>query len=153
MHQELAPNRQAEQSLEVMEVELPSDHPLAAVQSPTVATLCRLEGGSVIQDLNDHLREAVTASFNLNKGAQVTLTLKMKPGGQGRMELVASVSSKIPKEERTSTSLFMTPDGQLLAHDPSQRRLDLKVVRAREAQTKIIDVQEAPKPRDVLSEQ
>lgn len=38
MPTELAPNRQAEQSLEVMEVELPSDLPLAAVQSPAVAT-------------------------------------------------------------------------------------------------------------------
>ena len=151
MPNELAPNRQAEQSLDVMEVELPSDLPLAAVQAPVVTTLCRLEGGSVVLDFNEHTREAVMASFNLNKPAEVTLKLKMKPGGQGRMELVASVSSKIPKEERTSTSLFMTPDGQLLAHDPNQRRLDLRVVKSTPVTTKIIDVQTKP-VRNILNE-
>lgn len=150
MPTELAPNRQAEQSLEVMEVELPSDLPLAAVQSPAVATLCRLEGGCVLLDLNDHLREAVMASFNLNKAAEVNLKIKMKPGGQGRMELVASVSSKIPKEVRTSTSLFMSHDGQLTAHDPNQRRLDLRVVKSTPVATKIIDVQAKP-ARNVLN--
>lgn len=150
MSSTLAPNRQAERSLEVMDVELPSDLPLAAVQSPALATLCRLEGGSFVLDVNEHIKEAVIASFNLNKPAEVTIRLKMKPGGQGRMELVPSVSSKVPKEERTSTSLFMSHDGQLTAHDPNQRRLDLKVVKTTTVASKIIDIQEAPKARDVL---
>lgn len=148
----LAPNRQAERSLEVMEVLLPSDLPLVAVHSPAVTTLCRLEGGSVITDLNDHLRQAVIAAGSLNKAAEVTLKIKMKPGGLGRMELIASVSSKIPKEERTTTSLFMTPDGQLTAYDPNQQRLDLRVVKATDVPTKIIDVPDSPAtPRDVLN--
>lgn len=145
----LAPNRQAEQSLEVMHVELPSDLPLAAVQSPAIATLCRIESGSFMSDLNDHLREAVMASCNLNKPAEVTIKLKMKPGGMGRMELLPSITAKIPREERSSTSLFMTPDGQLLAHDPNQRRLDLKVVRSTPVEAKVIDIQETA-PRTVV---
>lgn len=150
MSTKLAPNKQATRSLEVQHVELPSDLPLAAVQSPVVPFLCRLEGGSFAIEVADVLQEAAAASYNLTKAAEVTIKIKFKPGGARKMDISASVSSKVPKEERASTMLFVTPDGQLLAHDPDQQRMDLRVVEAHDVQAKIIDV-EPQTPRDILA--
>jgi hypothetical protein len=47
----------------------------------------------------------------------------------------------------------MTHDGQLIAHDPNQQRLNLRVMKHMPAETKIIDIQEPPTPRDVLNQQ
>lgn len=146
----LAPNKQATQSLEVQTVELPSDLPLAAVQSPGVIALCRLEGGSLVQDISNQLQAAAAASYNLTKKAKVTIEIEFKPGGARKMDIRAKVSSKIPQEERAGTMLFVTPDGQLLAHDPDQQRLDLRVMKHTDTVAKIIDV-EPQQPRDVLT--
>lgn len=146
----LAPNKQATQSLEVQHVELPSDLSLAAVQSPVVPFLCRLEGGSFALEVGDTLQEAAAAAYNLTKKAEVTIKIKFTPGGARKMDVSASVSAKIPKEERSSTMLFVTPDGQLLAHDPDQQRLDLRVIKHTDVEAKIIDVRDES-PRDVLA--
>ena len=49
----------------------------------------------------------------------------------------------MPQEERADTTLFVTPDGQLLAHDPDQQRMDLKVVKTVDVQShRVIDVED-----------
>ena len=152
MSTKLAPNKQATRSLEVQHVEMPSDLPLAAVQSPVVPFLCRLEGGSFAIEVADVLQEAAAAAYNLTKAAEVTIKIKFKPGGARRMDISASVSSKVPKQERASTMLFIDEKtGQLLAHDPDQQRMDLRVVETRDVEAKIIDVPTTEAPRDVLA--
>lgn len=146
----LAPNKQATRSLEVQHVELPSDLPLAAVQSPGTIALCRLEGGSFMMEISDTLQAAAAASHMLTKPAEVTIKIKLKPGGARKMDIVTSVSSKIPKEERASTMLFVTDDGQLTAYDPAQQRMDLRVVETHDVPSKIIDINPEA-PRDVLA--
>lgn len=151
MSTKLAPNKQATRSLEVQHVELPSDLPLAAVQSPGMIALCRLEGGSLATEISDQLQAAAAASYNLTKKAKVTIEIEFKPGGARKMDIRAKVSAKIPKEERAGTMLFVTPDGQLLAHDPDQQRIDLRVVETHDVEAKIIDVPTTEAPRDVLA--
>ncbi|MBN8422901.1 MAG: hypothetical protein J0L73_28590 [Verrucomicrobia bacterium] len=136
----LAPNRQAEMSIEVQHIEVPSDLPLAAIQSPAIAALCRVEGGSLITEFNDTLREVVGAAYNLNKAGEITLKLKFKPGGKNRMTILPSISAKIPKEERAETSMFVAQGGQLTPYDPEQERLPLKVMKFHETAATIIDV-------------
>jgi hypothetical protein len=150
MSTKLAPNKQATRSLEVQHVELPSDLPLAAVTSPGAIALCRLEGGSLMTEISEQLQLAAAASYNLTKKAEVTIKIQFAPGGARKMDIKASVSAKIPKEERAGTMLFVTPDGQLLAHDPDQQRMDLRVVETHDVPSKIIDI-EPTAPRDVLT--
>ena len=141
MNTTLAPNRQAEQSIEVQSIDVPSDLALSAIQSPAIAALCRLEGGSLMEEYNDTLRQTVEAAYNLNKGAEITLKLKFKPGGKNRMEIIPSVSAKIPKEERSPTSMFVAPGGQLTPYDPEQTRLPLKVMKFTDTPARrVIDV-------------
>lgn len=140
----LAPSKQATQSLEVQMVELPSDLRLAAIQSPAVIALCRLEGGGLIQELAEALVEVAAASYNLTKKGEVTLKLKFAPNGARKMGITGAITKKVPQEERADTTLFVTPDGQLLAHDPDQQRMDLRVVKHVDVPSKVIDVADNP---------
>lgn len=137
---QLAPNAQAERSLEVQLVELPSDISQSTLQSPAVAALCRLEGGGYMAEVNDTLREVITACYNLNKKGEITLKIQFKPGGKNTMDIVPSVSAKIPKEERCSSRMFVSETGQLTPYDPDQQRLPLKVMTFKDTPSKVIDV-------------
>ena len=143
MSTKLAPNKQAEQSLDLQTIEVPADLRLAAITSPGAIALCRLEGGGLMTEISEQLQLAAAASYNLTKKAEVTIKIKFVPGGARKMDITASVSAKIPKEERGGTMLFVTPDGQLLAHDPDQQRMDLKVVKTVDVQShRVIDVED-----------
>lgn len=145
----LAPNKQATQSLEVQDFELPSDLRVAAVQSPGTILLCRLEGGGLMEDFTEHIRKVAAAAYEFTKKGKVTLTLDFKPSGARRMDIVATVTSKIPQAERCSSTLFVTKDGQLPAHDPDQERMDLRVVKTHDTTAQVIDIEEDA-PRDIL---
>jgi hypothetical protein len=145
MNTKLAANKQAEQSLDIQTIEVPADLRLAAVTSPGAIALCRLEGGGLMTEISEQLQQAAAASYNLTKKAEVTIKIKFVPGGARKMDIRASVSAKIPKEERGGTMLFVTPDGQLLAHDPDQQRMDLRVVKTHDVSARIIEVED-PSP-------
>lgn len=139
-----APNKQAEQSLDIQHVELPADLRLAAIQSPAIVALCRLENGGLVEELAQAMLEVAAASYNLTKKGEITLKLKFSPNGARKMSILASIAKKVPQEERADSTLFVTEDGQLLAHDPDQKRMDLRVVKHVDVPSKIIDVHEAP---------
>lgn len=143
MNTKLAPNKQAEQSLDLQTIEVPADLRLAAITNPAIIALCRLEGGGLVEELAQAMLEVAGASYNLTKKGKITLTLDFKPNGARKMGIIASISKKVPQEERADTTLFVTPDGQLLAHDPDQQRMDLKVVKTVDVQShRVIDVED-----------
>lgn len=146
----LAPNKQATQSLEVQDIELPSDLRLAAVQSPGTILLCRLESGALMEEYTEEIRKVAAACYNFTKKGKVTLTLDFKPSGARKMDIVATVTSKIPQEERCPSTLFVTKDGQLPAHDPEQERMDLRVVKTHDTTAQVIDIEDDA-PRDILA--
>lgn len=147
----LAANQQATRSLEIQSVDLPQDLPVSAVTSAGSILLCRLEGGSLMQDFTEKVREAAAAAYNLSKKGKVTLELEFRPAGARRMDIVAKVTSKVPQPERHPTTHFVTADGQLPVHDPDQQRMDLRVVRTVDVDSQIIDVplDDQPAPRRV----
>jgi hypothetical protein len=149
MSNTLATNRQAEQSLDLQPIEVPADLRVAAITSPAIVALCRLEGGGLVEELAAAMLEVAGAAYNLTKKGEITLTLKFAPNGTRRMGIVASIKKKVPQEERADTTLFVTPDGQLLAHDPDQIRMDLKTVKVHDVEARVIDVEEQPAPRRV----
>lgn len=140
----LGPNRQAEQSLDEQSITVPADVRQHAITSPASIFLSRLEGGDLMMELNEVIREVAAASYNFTKKGQITLTLDFKPSGARKMDIKASIKRKIPQEERSPSTQFVTPDGQLLAHDPDQQTMPLRVVKTHNAEAKIIDVPETP---------
>lgn len=149
MSTKLAPSKQAEQSLDIQTIEVPSDLRPSAVASPAIIALCRLEGGGFIEELGAALLETAAAAYNLTKKGEVTIKLKFSPNGARKMGITAAISKKVPQEERADTTLFVTPDGQLLAHDPDQQRMDLRVVKTHDVQARVIDVEDTPPARKI----
>lgn len=139
----LAPSKQAEQSLDLQTIEVPADLRPTTIASPAIVALCRLEGGGFIEELGVTLLEVAAASYNLTKKGEVTIKLKFSPNGARKMGITASISKKVPQEERADTTLFVTPDGQLLAHDPDQQRMDLRVVKTHDVTARrVIEAEE-----------
>lgn len=144
----LAPNNQATQSLEEQTVVVPADVRSHAITSPACIFLARLEGGDLMVELNEALREVAAASYNFTKKGKITIELDFKPSGARKMDIKATIKKKVPQEERAPSTQFVTGDGQLLAHDPEQERMDLRVVKTHNVEAKIIDVPETA-PRSV----
>lgn len=149
MSTKLAPNKQAEQSLDLQTIEVPADLRVSTITSPAIVFLSRLESGDLISELNDKLREVAGACYNLTKKGKITIELDFKPSGARKMDIRASIKTKVPQEERAPSTQFVTPDGQLLAHDPDQQRFDLKVIKTHDVSARVIDVEEAAPARKI----
>lgn len=70
------------------------------------------------------LVNAVTAN---NKAGTLTLKIAVKPSTAGALAVKAEVNINKPKGLPAESLLWATPDGNLLAEDPRQAKLELKV--------------------------
>jgi hypothetical protein len=125
-------------------VEVPEDLSKHVFNLPGLYSLCRLENGGILEDLDAHLSKVVGRAMTMQKKGTVSLAITLKPEGIKNMEIIAKVDSKPPKIEPSPTMLFATEKGQLLAHDPAQLELSLNVIRMAESDTerrrrKVID--------------
>ena len=111
-----------------MYVEVPEDLHRSTFDLPALYSLCRLESGGLMDDFNDKLAKVVAKCMNLGKKGTIALTIAFKPEGSKKMEVAAKVDAKPPKNDIASTFLFATDRGQLLAQDPDQRELDLRII-------------------------
>lgn len=71
------------------------------------------------------LIQAVTAH---NKAGKLTLKIDIKPSTAGTLAVKAECNITKPKGMPAESLLWPTPEGNLLAEDPRQTRLDLKPV-------------------------
>jgi hypothetical protein len=111
-----------------MYVQVPEDLRKSTFSLPGLFSLCRLENGGLMEELNDKLAKVVAKCMSYGKKGTVSLAIHFKPEGAKKMEIVAKVDAKPPKETAPSTYLFATERGQLLAKDPDQRELDLRII-------------------------
>lgn len=111
-----------------MYVQVPEDLHRSSFDLPALYSLCRLESGGVLEDFNDKLAKVVAKCMNLGKKGTISLTIAFKPEGSKKMEIAAKIEAKPPKNDIPSTFLFATDRGQLLAQDPDQRELDLRII-------------------------
>ena len=79
-------------------------------------TLIELRNGQIVIEMSQAMSDALLAVQEFNKGAEVCLTLKIKPlgtkGVSDAVEVTAEVSTKLPKAEIASTLFFINADGQ-----------------------------------------
>lgn len=141
-------SKPTEQSLEIQTIDMPSDIRQAAITSPATIFLCRLEGGDLMEEVTAKLREVAAASYNTSKKGKLTLELEFSPSGARKMDIKASVKTKIPQEDRAPSTQFVTGDGQLHAYDPEQQRMDLRVVKVHDTEARVIDIEE-PEARKI----
>lgn len=79
------------------------------------------------------LAEVIAAVVANNKAGSLTLKIDIKPSTAGALAVKAEVSIKKPKGLPPESLLWPTPEGNLLADDPRQTKLELKPVTAEPA--------------------
>lgn len=73
--------------------------------------------------------ELVNAVSAHQKAGTLTLKIAIKPSTAGAMAVKADVSITKPKGTPAESLLWATPEGNLIAEDPRQTKLDLKPVK------------------------
>lgn len=94
------------------------------------------ESGDLIPLLDhagDQFADLIKAIVSTNKAGTLTLKVDIKPSTAGAMAVKASVAIKKPKGLPPESLLWPTPEGNLLADDPRQMKMELKPVAAEPA--------------------
>lgn len=95
---------------------------------PITDTLRHIGGGVFLDASSDKLAELVSAVETSGKAGSLTLIISVKKATRGGAMLVTGrLKLTKPAEEPMEAMLFATPDGNLLAENPHQQKLDLKV--------------------------
>jgi hypothetical protein len=87
-------------------------------------TLETLRFGTLGDELTDALRDLTAICASTGKAGELKLTIKLKPGKGGQIEVIDDYAIKAPKEERGTTLMFATPENFLQRDDPRQLTLD-----------------------------
>lgn len=96
---------------------------------PFTDTLAQLRFGTLTEDLTAKLHELTQKCTETGRSGEITLKLQLKPGKGGQIEVFDDIKLKLPKEERGSSIMFATPEGNLQREDPRQMSLEgLRVV-------------------------
>jgi hypothetical protein len=96
---------------------------------PITDTLRHIGGGVFIDIASDKLAELVAAVDATGKAGSIDMKIKMKKATRGgAMHITGTVKLNKPAEEPMEAMLFATPEGNLVADDPHQQKLDLKSV-------------------------
>jgi len=96
---------------------------------PFTDTLGEIEGGQILRDLTEALRNVTHAVRETRKKGKLTLTIELVPTGRGSIEAHADYKAVEPEHDRPSTTFFVAPDGTLMRDDPNQPRLPLREVK------------------------
>ena len=87
----------------------------------------------VLDHAGEEFGKLINAVVTNSKAGSITMKIDIKPSTAGALAVKATVVSKIPKGLPPESLLWPTPEGNLLAEDPRQTRLDLKPVAAEPA--------------------
>lgn len=88
------------------------------------STVEALRFGTLGDELTDKLRDLVASCAVTGRAGAITLTLALKPGKGGQIEVFDEIKVKLPKEEKGSSLMFATPENNLQREDPRQLSID-----------------------------
>ena len=98
---------------------------------PITDTLRHIGGGVFIDTASDKLAELVAAVDSSGKAGRIDLTISVKKATRGgAMHITGKVKLTKPAEPALEAMRFATPEGNLVADDPHQKKLDLQTVPA-----------------------
>jgi hypothetical protein len=84
--------------------------------------------GATHTELSEVLNTVTAAVIEHNKIGEITLKVKIKPGGDGMVIVEDEIKSKIPEPGRAANIYFVDDDANLQREDPRQTRLPLREV-------------------------
>lgn len=84
----------------------------------------------VLDHAGDMFSTLVKSVTEHNKAGTLTMRISLKPSTAGALAVKAEVSSVLPKGLPPEALLWPTPEGNLIAEDPRQSKLNLHPVLA-----------------------
>lgn len=78
--------------------------------------------------LNEAMTELVESVIETRKPGEISFKLKIKPNGEGSVEIEDEIKTKIPQAPRGKTIMFVDGDNSLRRTDPRQGDLPLRKV-------------------------
>lgn len=105
-----------------------------ANSKPFQLFLAEHRNGVLHDELSDKLQELVAAVAEENKGGTLTLKIVVKPtsAGNGALTVTDEIKVAPPKQTKSGSIFFVSPENNLVREDPRQTKLDLKPVPERE---------------------
>lgn len=94
---------------------------------PFTEVIGDLRSGALDQ-LNAKLDELVEAVIETRKPGELTFKIKIKPNGDGSVEIEDDIKAKVPELPRGKTIMFVDADNSLRRSDPRQPDLPLREV-------------------------
>lgn len=94
---------------------------------PFTEVIGDLRSGALHQ-LNEKLDEVVAAVIETRRAGEITFKLKIKPNGDGSVEIEDNIKAKVPEQPRGKTIMFVDSENALRRTDPRQSDLPLREV-------------------------
>jgi len=95
---------------------------------PFASWLSEQRGGMLQGELGDALNQVVEAVQEVNKEGKLTLTLTIKPAGEGMVAVVDKVALSLPTPDKRPTMWFVDMLHNLTRQNPNQMTLPLREV-------------------------
>jgi len=91
--------------------------------------LTDLRGGTAHHELSKAIRTVTEAVQKTGKVGSLTMSIKIKPQGEGQVEIIDEIKIKAPEPAKPSTFMFVDDQNNLTRDNPRQASVfDLKVV-------------------------
>lgn len=102
-------------------------------RKPFAAFLQEQRRGALHSELSEALQELVLAVEEHRKAGSLTLTVSVKPFGDGTVAVTDKLKLSVPEGERGSGIFFVDADGNLVRNDPRQMKIEDAVAERRAA--------------------
>lgn len=100
-----------------------------------LATIQNIRDGALLELLSDKLHEIVEAVETHHKVGELTVTLTIKPNGEGAVTISPKVKAKVP-DTTVGDALFFVSEGNLLRRNPRQMDIEDEIARKRNEKDK-----------------
>lgn len=87
-------------------------------------TLVALRWGTLHDELTEELNNLVKKCGDTGKVGTLSLTLKLKPGSGGQIEVIDDIKVTAPKETKGTSIMFATVEHNLTREDPRQQSIE-----------------------------
>lgn len=91
-------------------------------------TLAKLRQGELVDELTTAMQKLVSVCADTGKKGSLTLKITLQPGKAGQIEIHDELVVKEPKQEKGTSIMFATPEGNLVRDDPRQKKFELEIV-------------------------
>lgn len=102
-------------------------------------TIGMLRYGKLADEADEQLAQLVAACEATGRAGSITLTIALRPGKGGQVEIADDLKLKLPKPDKQTSILFISDDAGLQREDPRQRTLPLTAVEMRQAPADLRD--------------